>query len=164
MHTATPTASYGADEAGLVYGYLFSPGVCGGTLASEQASAWLHDPSSRQVGEFMWLHFNAAHISTEKWLRAHLDLPEAFFEALHEGSRSTRIELADGTLVSVLNDVIYDFAHVESLQVSTLAERRRDKADQRPAPAVALGGSVTHGREGGRMLSVRRCSGRPPVA
>jgi len=120
MHTATPAASYGADEAGLVYGYLFSPGVCGGTVASEQASAWLQDPSIRQTGEFMWLHFNAAHISTEKWLRGHLDLPEAFFEALHEGSRSTRIEQADGTLVAVLNDVIYDFAHVESLQVSTL--------------------------------------------
>ena len=120
MHTATPTTSYGADEAGLVYGYLFSPGVCGGTVASAQASTWLRDPSIRQKGEFMWLHFNAAHISTEKWLRAHLDLPEAFFEALHEGSRSTRIEQADGTLVAVLNDVIYDFAHVESLQVSTL--------------------------------------------
>ena len=117
MTTAT---SYGSDEFGLVCGYVFSPNACGRPVESGAASAWLADASRRQEGEFIWLHFNAAHVATEKWLRGHLDLSEAFFEALGEGSRSTRIEQADGTLIAILNDVIYDFAFVESSQVSTL--------------------------------------------
>jgi zinc transporter len=114
------TTAYGSDQFGLVCGYVFSPTACGRPIESAEATLWLTDASSRQKGEFIWLHFNAAHVATEKWLRAHLDLSEAFFEALGEGSRSTRIEHADGTLIAILNDVIYDFAFVESSQVSTL--------------------------------------------
>jgi zinc transporter len=120
MSTVAATPWYGSDEIGLVCGYVFSPGGCGQPVASAEASAWLRDASSKEGREFIWLHFNAAHVATEKWLKAHLDLSDAFFEALREGSRSTRIEHVDGTLIAVLNDVIYDFAFAESSQVSTL--------------------------------------------
>jgi zinc transporter len=120
MITVAPKPLYGSDETGLVCGYVLSPGACGRPVTSVEASAWLRDASGRKEREFIWLHFNAAHVATEKWLEAHLDLPHAFFDALREGSRSTQIEQADGTLVAVLNDVIYDFAFAESLRVSTL--------------------------------------------
>jgi len=120
MNAVAATPWYGSDEAGLVCGYVFSPGGCGRSVASGEAGAWLEDVSSKEKGEFIWLHFNAAHVAAEKWLKAHLDLSDAFFEALREGSRSTQIERADETLVAVLNDVIYDFAFAESSQVSTL--------------------------------------------
>jgi len=120
MGTDAAASWYGSDEAGLVCGYLFSPAGRGQPLASAEASAWLHDAASRKEREFIWLHFNAANVAAEKWLKDHLDLPDAFFEALHEGARSTRIEHADGALVAVLNDVIYDFTFTESSQVSTL--------------------------------------------
>ena len=120
MNIVPGTPSYGSDEAGLVCGYVFSPGARGRPVASTEASDWLRDASSKEEREFIWLHFNDAHVATQKWLNAHLDLSDAFFEVLREGTRSTRIEHADGTLIAVLNDVIYDFALTESSQVSTL--------------------------------------------
>jgi len=117
---ATLAPSYGSDESGLVCGYVFSPGACGRPVTSEEATAWLSGASSQERDDFIWLHFSAANVATEKWLKAHVGLLDAFFEALAEGSRSTRIERADGALVAVLNDVIYDFAVLESSQVSTL--------------------------------------------
>jgi len=120
MSGAATTSWYGSDDTGLVCGFVFSAGRCGQAVGSAEASAWLRDVSSKEKREFIWLHFNAAHAATERWLKAHLDLSDAFFEALRDGSRSTKLELADGTLVAILNDVIYDFAFAESSQVSTL--------------------------------------------
>ena len=120
MNTVAATPWYGSDETGLVCGFVFAPGGCGQAVGSAEADAWLREVSSKEKREFIWLHFNAAHVGSEKWLKAHLDLSEAFFEALRDGSRSTQIEHADGTLVAVLNDVIYDFSFAESSQVSTL--------------------------------------------
>jgi len=120
MDPVTSASSYGSDEAGLVCGFVFSSGERGRPVGSAEASEWLRDPSIKEKREFIWLHFNDAHVATQKWLNAHLDLSEAFFEVLREGTRSTRIEQADGGLIAVLNDVIYDFALAESLQVSTL--------------------------------------------
>jgi zinc transporter len=37
-------------------------------------------------------------------------VPEEFYEALHEGSPSARIELVEGTLLAVVNDVLHDFS------------------------------------------------------
>jgi zinc transporter len=42
-----------------------------------------------------------------------------FFEALHQGSRSTRIELADESLIAVVNDVLHGFSFDPS-EISTL--------------------------------------------
>ena len=70
---------------------------------------------------FAWLHFNLAHAGAEAWMRQHLPVVPEFFEALREGSRSTRIEDAHDHLVAVVNDVAFEFAfdpsEIESLWV-----------------------------------------------
>ena len=52
-------------------------------------------------------------------MREHLSLSDQFYESLRDGSRSTRVELDDDTLVAVVNDVHYDFAF-EPSDISTL--------------------------------------------
>jgi zinc transporter len=48
-----------------------------------------------------------------------LELPEAFYDSLREGPRSTRVEHVDDSLVAVLNDVRYDFSF-DTGDISTL--------------------------------------------
>lgn len=111
--------TYGSDTAGLVWGYLLGPDkVAAQAVNSTQALAWLHD-ATRKAGEFIWLHFNLSHAASEKWLRAHAGLSDEFFETLHQGSRSTRIELADNALVAVVNDVLHEF-NFDASDISTL--------------------------------------------
>lgn len=125
---------YGADRSGLVCGFRFSAGRPGLPIDTDSAAEWLashpHNPdgtvvsadaprSAGENGEFLWLHFNLAHVSSEKWMRAHLDLPESFFEALREGSHSTRIEHQHGALLAVMNDVMFDFEQTPS-DIATL--------------------------------------------
>jgi zinc transporter len=43
-------------------------------------------------------------------MKEHVVLAEEFYESLHEGQRSTRIELADNALIAVVNDVVHDFS------------------------------------------------------
>ncbi|MBI1285037.1 MAG: magnesium transporter CorA [Thiobacillus sp.] len=114
-----PISSYGADQYGLVYGYLFPRDGIGRAIDTQAASAWLAD-QGRPEKYFIWLHFNGAHTATQAWLRQHVDLPEEFAEALREGSRSTRIEQVQNGLIAVLNDVVYDMIPGASLQVATL--------------------------------------------
>jgi zinc transporter len=52
-------------------------------------------------------------------MRTQLDLPETFFEALKEGSHSTRIEHADGALRAVVNDVMFNLEFTPS-EIATL--------------------------------------------
>jgi zinc transporter len=112
--------SYGSDHSGLVCGYLFgrSPDGKGMPLDTDAAIGWL---SSREQWpqEFIWLHYNLANTASEKWLHEHTALPEEFYESLHEGPRSTRIELADDMLIAVVNDVLHDFSF-EPSDISTL--------------------------------------------
>ncbi|HEX5344699.1 MAG TPA: transporter [Duganella sp.] len=112
--------SYGSDQSGLVCGYLFgrSADGKGQPLDTEAACAWLKD-REQHPQEFIWLHYNLANTASEKWLHEHTTLPEEFYESLHEGPRSTRIELADDTLVAVVNDVLHDFSF-EPSDISTL--------------------------------------------
>ncbi|HZZ14206.1 MAG TPA: transporter [Paraburkholderia sp.] len=133
LHVAPVT--YGADRSGLVCGFRFSAGEPGVPLDTDAAVQWLahhshsqSDPAPSNAvspyrvpgdGEFLWLHFNLAHVSSEKWMRAHLDLPEGFFEALREGSHSTRIEHQHGALLAVVNDVMFDFEQTPS-DIATL--------------------------------------------
>ncbi len=114
-HTAPP-AQYGSDLAGLIAGYAFSEGRPGEPLDSEQAALWLRQPVH---GEFIWLHFNLANVAAERWMRTHLALPEAFYEAHRGGSRSTRIEQTDGQLLAVINDVAFSF-DLTSSDIATL--------------------------------------------
>jgi zinc transporter len=126
MHSGIVDAGYGSDPVGLVSGYLFEPGKPAREIDSHGAAAWLAahaTPSSADApgreGPFIWLHFNLSHSACERWMRAQLGLPEDFFEALRQGSHSTRIERQDAALLAVVNDVIYNFG-VTSTDISTL--------------------------------------------
>lgn len=112
-----PTDTYGADQHGLICGFAFSNNGIGQAIGADQALQWLAHPEQTQG--FVWLHFNLGQVSTEKWLRQHLNLSAVFYETLREASRSTRVELDDGTLVAVVNDVHYDFSF-EPSDISTL--------------------------------------------
>jgi hypothetical protein len=81
--TILPLPAYGADNTGLVCGFLFAPGTAGRHLSSPEAIAWLRNPRDADDPEFAWLHFDLAGNATEKWLCEHLTLPDAFHEALH---------------------------------------------------------------------------------
>lgn len=112
-------ASYGSDRSGLISGFLFRPGSAGEALDTMRASRWLSGAEVAPDGAFAWLHFNLANAATERWLREHLGEVDAFFDALHEGSRSTRIEYAHDALIAVVNDVLYEF-DFEPSQLATL--------------------------------------------
>jgi len=115
--TTPPRNTYGADQQGLICGFSFGSDGLGLPIEADQAVQRLTTGASGDG--FVWLHFNLAQVSTEKWLRQHLELSEVFYETLREASRSTRVELDDGTLVAVLNDVHYDFTF-EPSDISTL--------------------------------------------
>jgi zinc transporter len=108
--------NYGSDPSGLVWGFLFGLDKRAVPLDATAALAWMQAPIP---GEFIWLHFNLSNASSEKWLRAHAHLADEFYETLHEGSRSTRIELADDNLIAVVNDVLHNFSF-EASDISTL--------------------------------------------
>lgn len=111
--------TYGSDTAGLVWGYLLGPDQrVTKAINSSEAAAWLGG-STRKPGEFAWLHFNLSHAASEKWLRSHAGLSDEFYETLHLGSRSTRIELADNSLIAVVNDVLHEFTF-DATDISTL--------------------------------------------
>lgn len=97
--------SYGAEASGLICAYAFG-NEQRRSLDTAQLKHWLDAPADQ---EFIWIHFNLSHASSEHWLRQHLTLSDTFFEALHEGVRSTRIERADDALIAVMNDVLFDF-------------------------------------------------------
>ncbi|CDG82631.1 transporter [Janthinobacterium agaricidamnosum] len=118
METAGFT--YGSDTSGLVWGFLFGREAQPVALDSNGARAWLLENAGRGDGrEFIWLHFNLSHAASEKWLRSHVSLADEFYETLHQGSRSTRIELAENTLIAVVNDVLHNFSF-EASDISTL--------------------------------------------
>jgi len=58
-------------------------------------------------GHLLGLRFNLSRSLTERWLKDHVSLPGEFFEALHPGSRSTRVQLIDDGLIAVVNDVLH---------------------------------------------------------
>ena len=115
--TRSTASTYGADSSGLICGFRFGADGVGVPIGAEQGLDWL---ASGAEGEgFVWLHFNLAHGAAEKWFREHMALSDVFHEVLHEGTRSTRVELDDDMLVAVINDVHYDFAF-EPSDISTL--------------------------------------------
>lgn len=117
METAGIT--YGSDQTGLVWGFLFSHGAMERSMGSAEAADWLRTCDPKNSSEFIWLHFNLTNTASEKWLKEHAGLADEFFEMLHQGSRSTRIELAENTLIAVVNDVLHDFSFNPS-DISTL--------------------------------------------
>jgi zinc transporter len=116
MHMSLLGFNYGSDDSGLVWGFLIGEGP--GTVPIDAVSAMgrMRDP---QPGQFVWLHFNLSNAASERWLRAHAGLGDTFYEILHQGSRSTRIEIADNALVAVVNDVLHNFS-LDTADISTL--------------------------------------------
>ena len=109
---------YGADKDGLICGYLFMPGQTGVSVDLDRALQWLDEHDGLRDG-FVWLHFNLSDTPAEGTLRRRLPMVPEFFDALREGSRSTRIEDASDTLVAVVNDVAYEFAF-DASEIATL--------------------------------------------
>jgi zinc transporter len=103
---------------------VFADGGPGIALDLNEALQWLQEDKPKQPGDFVWLHFNLGDAAAEAWMQRHLPVVPEFFEALHEGSRSTRIEDADNTLVAVVNDVAFEFsfdpAQIETLWVNVV--------------------------------------------
>lgn len=126
MATAV-TLSYGADEAGLICGYLFDPSTLTRSIDSSEAAVRLAElragdaaaVGSPHAGPFLWLHFDLAHTAAEPWLRRNADIDDAFFEALQDDLHSTRIERARQSLIAVINDVHFDF-NFEPSDIATL--------------------------------------------
>jgi len=113
------TMTYGAHLHGLICGYLFAPAEGGRPLGLAEAIEWLQAPQTEAPAEFIWLHFDLTDASAQAWMKTHLALAPEFFEALQQGSRSTRIEDAEDTLIAVVNDVAYEFAFDPS-EIATL--------------------------------------------
>jgi zinc transporter len=111
-------SDYGSDNVGLIKGFRFSPDRAGIEIDSTEAAEWLAQPQDDN-DDFVWVHLNLARSACERWMRTHLGLPDEFFEALREGSRSTRIEQLESSLLAVVNDVIFNF-DLASSDVSTL--------------------------------------------
>ena len=117
--TERTTPGYGAEECGLICGYVFLPGQPAQPIDSAQAAQRLAAMAEQPQAGFMWVHFNLAHASAERWLARHANLSDTFFETLKDGMYSTRIERADQSLIAVINDVHFDFAF-EASDISTL--------------------------------------------
>ncbi len=107
-----------ADLFGWLYGYRFRPGERGREITSSEALQLL--PQAEHADEFLWLHLNLSHAACERWMSTHLELPPEYFEALHEGSRSTRIEYVDSALLGVVNDMVFCLDKPLPSNVSTL--------------------------------------------
>ncbi|KQP18729.1 transporter [Pseudorhodoferax sp. Leaf265] len=114
---------YGADAHGLVCGYRFEAATAACSIGSDEAAQWLADATdatdAADGSGFIWLHFNLSHAGAERWLQRHAQLPESFFETLHDDHRSTRLERDEAALIAVINDVQFDFAF-ESSDIATL--------------------------------------------
>ena len=108
--------SYGSDDSGLVWGFLIGQDARALPIGVPEALAWMRAPQS---GQFVWLHFNLSNTASERWLRQHAGLADEFYATLHQGSRSTRIEIADNALIAVVNDVLHGFS-LDSAEISTL--------------------------------------------
>lgn len=111
--------TYGSDKNGLICGYVFTPGLAGQAVGLDQALSWVNRAVDDERAGFVWLHFNLTDATAETWITQNLNVVPEFFEALREGSRSTRIEDANDTLVAVVNDVAFEFAFDPS-EIATL--------------------------------------------
>lgn len=117
----TPKANHGADDSGLIYGYRFSPQGAAAAVESRELAPLLQSlrTGPPDEGGFVWLHFSLAHAGALRWLQANAGLSPAFFDALKDELRSTRIERDEGALIAVVNDAHFDFS-LENADIATL--------------------------------------------
>lgn len=126
MPSLSPLAAlaHGNDPQGLICGFVFAPD---GEVREIDSLAGAAEQLRAPPAGFTWLHLNLSHAGTVAWLESHAGLPPSFFEALSDGSRSTRIERDGDTLFAVINDVAFDFSFdasdISTLWVSVAADR-----------------------------------------
>jgi zinc transporter len=116
---ALKSSGFESAQSGLICGFVFAPNSPGQPVAMAQACDWLKQVRDEDSSAFIWLHFDLAKTSTVKWMQSNLNLPETFYAALSDGSRSTRIEDAADQLIAVLNDVAFEFSF-EPSEIATL--------------------------------------------
>jgi zinc transporter len=97
------------DPSGLIWAFYCQKSAPVNALSLSEVPAIAKDVGDKKSG-FVWLHFNLSQAGTEKWLRENTQLPIEFYEALQQGSRSTRVELVDDNLLAVVNDVLHEFS------------------------------------------------------
>jgi hypothetical protein len=146
---APSALTHHADD-GLICGYRFEPD---GGVHSVASTTEAHSLLSQQGPGFVWLHMNLSHTASLRWLRAHAGLSENFFEALVEGSRSSRIERDEDALFAVLNDVTFDFSF-DAKEVETLWA----------SVTRGLVVPASHRRAAGGRHDQQRGPARPPAA
>jgi zinc transporter len=111
------------EDLGVLWAYQLFPGEPASELNPAAAQAWLQNPQSEG---FLWLHLNLANNAALPWLKAGVELPDAFDEALASATRSTRIERDEDALIGVVNDVSFDFSFepTDTATLWVLADRR----------------------------------------
>src|SRR5262245_12353624 len=131
MHFAEPL--YGSDSAGLVWAYRFD--ADGGLpMEGDDIGQFVRQESP---GRFGWLHFSLANAASARWLRQHIDPPDAFFDALNEHS-STRIEIVGDALLGVVNDMQFFAAEASNASTVTLFVTERWLISARTTPLRAI--------------------------
>lgn len=108
------------NQQGLLCAFVFNEGVTAQPIDIDQAAVWLERQHAEGRKGFIWLHFNLSHQSSLKWLKQHCQLPEPFYDSLSDEGSSTRIELADGHLIALVNDVRYNGFAIEPSEIATL--------------------------------------------
>jgi zinc transporter len=112
--------AYGSDRTGLVWGYLFEPGQPPRHVECDAALQWLATPAPADPSGFVWLHLSLSNAAAERWMRQSLQLADAFYESLHEGVGSTRLEVEDDALVAVIHDVLFNLSF-DAANISTVS-------------------------------------------
>ena len=104
------------DQSGLIWAYAFDGDAAAVALSPAEAQQRLAAPPEQG---FVWLHFNLSNAHCLRWLQQHAGLDEQYYEALHEGLASTRIERLEHSLLAVINVIDFDF-NFESSDIHTL--------------------------------------------
>ena len=112
--------AYGSDKTGLVWGYLFEPGQTPRQIECDTALHWLSGATAPGHSGFVWLHLSLSNAAAERWMRQSLQLADAFYESLHEGVGSTRLEVEDDMLVAVMHDVLFNLSF-DAANISTVS-------------------------------------------
>jgi zinc transporter len=121
LHVNPAELAYGSDKTGLVWGYLFQPGQPPRQIECDAALEWLADPiGPGSSSGFVWLHLSLSNAAAERWMRQSLQLADAFYESLHEGAGSTRLEVEGDTLIAVVHDVLFNLSF-DAANISTLS-------------------------------------------
>jgi zinc transporter len=152
MTPETPS-EFQITQSGFIWGYFLDGAGNVEMVNAENLKTIVQTTSEVASKKFLWLHFNLSQASTERWLSENTALPGEFFEALHIGSRSTRVEVIDDSLIAVVNDVLHGFSF-DASEISTLwlsvtprlvisARRKPLKSVDRLRHAVRNGAKIT---------------------